>query len=197
MGKRLFLIICASLFGAYLSSSVLMATDEVNVVRVNDVKAVETVPLPEPKPEPEIMTRPTSTPVVRTPVAGIEPQIINYTVGIFSNQMVVHDLSYSSLYKTGRLVYGHNSANLLGNLGTLGDGAIFNVTEGGVTTTYRVAFKAMYEKTSDGFLNGDPYLMGTIVDTAMGHRLALMTCAGTTYGNGDASHRLVVYADPV
>ena len=189
MGKRLFLIICASLFGAYLGSSGLMATDQVDVIRVNDTKAVETVPLPEPEPEPE---------PIKTPVAGVaKPRIINYTVGVHTGEIVAHNLSYSTLYKTDKLIYGHNTANLLGNLGSLGVGSNFTVTDGGVTTTYRVSAKVMYEKTADGYLNSDPYLMGSIMQTAMGHNLALMTCAGTSYGNGDASHRLVVYADPV
>ena len=189
MGKRLFLIICASLFGAYVGSNVLMATDKVDVVRIDDAKAVETVPLAEPEPVPAS---------VRTPIAGVaKPQMINYTVGVHSGEMIAHNLSYSTLYKTGLLIYGHNTANLLGNLGSLGVGSNFTVTDGGVTTRYVVSAKVLYEKTADGYLNSDPYLMGDIVTTAMGHNLALMTCAGTSYGNGDASHRLVVYADAV
>ena len=52
-----------------------------------------------------------------------------------------------------------------------------------------------YEKTADGYLNGDPYLMGDIVYGAMGHSVALMTCAGKMIYPNDATHRLVVYAD--
>ena len=56
---------------------------------------------------------------------------------------------------------------------------------------------AVYQKTADGNLEGDPKLMGNIASTALGYDVALLTCAGTPYGNGDASHRLVVFANRI
>ena len=95
------------------------------------------------------------------------------------------------------MIYGHNSAGLLGSLFYRYPGETITVTEGGVTSNYVVSAVATYAKTPDGRLEGDPGLMSSIANTAMGHDLALFTCAGTNYGNGDASHRLVVYADRI
>ena len=211
MAKRLFLLIICNLITVATTPGLLMATDKVGVTALSNTGVVETVPLPveEPEePETEVViaatqpaTRAANT--VAAPVAGqattaktaTSAKSVNYTVSIYSNTMVAHNLSYNDLYKTGKLVYGHNSASLLGNLAARRVGEIITVTEGGVAKKYRVAAITRYEKTADGYLNGDPYLMGKIMRTALGHDIALLTCAGTAYGNGDASHRLVVYAD--
>lgn len=185
MGKRLFLLLFGLVLGVILSPKFLAATDSF-VVGQPEFHAVETKEIIK---EPEVS--------IPTPAPAPIPQMINYRVTVFSGEMVAHNLSYSDIYKTGRLVYGHNTANLLGNLGSLGLGSTFLVTEGGATTTYRVENVALYQKTADGFLDGKKNLMGQIMRTALGHDVALMTCAGQSYGNGDASHRLVVYANRV
>ena len=200
MGKRLFLLLIISFIGIINTPNILMATDTVEAE--NPVfNAVETVPLPEPEPEPE--PEPVSTTVqYAAPVAGYvttpaAPQVVNYTVTVYSGTIVADNLSYYDIYKTNKLVYGHNSYNLLGNLVNRYVGETITITEGGVAQTYRVSDIVLYEKTSDGYLNHDRTLMGRVMRTAMGHSVALMTCAGTSYGNGDASHRLVVYADAI
>ena len=190
--KKVFLILISSLISITMSPSILAATDRVSLTGLDDSDVVETVEKVE-----------EAQPVIaKAPEAGAEPaaakvvaQIKSYTVNIFSDTIVMD--CGGSICKTGKLVYAHNSANLLGNLSGIAIGEIFNVTENGVTTSYRVADKVTYAKTSDGYLENDPYLMGKIKNTAMGHNMALMTCAGVSYGNGDASHRLVVYADAV
>ena len=196
MGKRLFLLLIISFIGIINTPSILMATDAVEAE--NPVfNAVETVPLPEPEPEPVSPAVQYAAPAagyVTTPVA---PQITNYTVTVYSGTIVADNLSYYDIYKTNKLVYGHNSYNLLGNLVNRYVGETITITEGGVAQTYRVSDIVLYEKTSDGYLNHDRTLMGRVMRTAMGHSVALMTCAGTSYGNGDASHRLVVYADAI
>ncbi len=103
-------------------------------------------------------------------------------------------LSYSDIYRFRRMIFGHNTANLLGNLANLSVGQIIAISEGANTTYYRVAALATYENTPDG-LNGDPRFINELTLNAGGHDLALLTCAGTSYGNGKASHRLVVYVD--
>ena len=55
----------------------------------------------------------------------------------------------------------------------------------------------IYRKTEDGNLENDRGLMTRIANTALGYDVALFTCHGTSYGNGDASHRLVVFANAV
>ena len=78
--------------------------------------------------------------------------------------------------------------------------SIFTLTENGLTTTYRVTGITVFEKnptTKTLQLNGSGSYMRPLVENAMGHSVALMTCSGTSYGNGDASHRLVVFADKI
>lgn len=114
--------------------------------------------------------------------------------------------TYSDIYRTGKLVYAHNSSNLFGNLKNLGIGSTFTLTENGVTTTYKVSGVEYYKKIA---VNGGEDLakcsglsdncsgrwMNSLVKNAGYHNVALMTCAGQSYGNGDASHRLIILAD--
>lgn len=128
------------------------------------------------------------------------PAPVNYTVTKFVNSKdeyvaLASNLSYSDIYRYQKLIYGHNSARLLGNLSARYIGETFTITEAGETKTYRVADIQLYEKTADGRLNGTPRLMNKIARTALGHDVAMMTCAGTPDGKGGASHRLVVFAD--
>ena len=197
MARRLFLLLLAGFVGIVGSPEILMASDSFMAV-TPEFNAVETI-LPEPEPEPE----PEQTPVTisyTVPAAGyrpVAPQVKNYTVTIPTNRMISENLSYYDIYRFKKLVYGHNSSNLLGNLGSLAIGEVFTITEGGVIKNYRVADKLTYAKTADGNLENDPRLMRNIAYTAMGHDVALMTCAGVSLGGGDATHRLVVYADAI
>ena len=106
-------------------------------------------------------------------------------------------MSYNGLYKFRKMIYGHNSWNLLGNLINRYVGEIFTITEGGVARNYQVMAKQVYKKTGVSSLNNDPGLMTNIATTALGYDVALLTCYGTSYGNGDASHRLVVFANAI
>ena len=191
MGKRLFLLIIAGIIGFSSIPSVLMATDTIEVSDLDNTGVVETVPLPEPEPEPEVPA---------APVAGYAPavaQVANYTVTTYSADIMINP---AGIVKTGDLIYGHNSWDLMGSLEQRYVGEVFTITEGGVTRSYRVAAVVKYAKTSDevyDYLDGDKYLMGDIVYGAMGHSVALMTCTGEMIGGGDATHRLVVYADAI
>ena len=132
----------------------------------------------------------------------------NYTV-TRTTGTVVKTPTYSDIYRTGSLVYAHNSSNLFGNLKNLGIGATFTLTENGVATTYRVSGVEYFKKITVS--NGEDLAkcvggttdncsgrwMNSIVKNGLYHNVALMTCAGTSYGNGDASHRLVILADRV
>lgn len=187
MARSLFLLLIC-LFTVVFNPIALAAMDETEIIGLNPDGIVETIPLPEPEPEPE--------PVIYAPV------VLNYTVTQYIGSRAdynasAYNLSYGDIYKYGKMVYGHNTAGLMGSIAYLGAGSVFTVTEGGVTTSYRVNDIGFYQKTADGRLNGDARLMSGIASTAMGHDIALFTCAGTNYGNGDASHRLVVYGDQV
>ena len=225
MARSLFLFV-SIIFTMIMNPVTLSAANRVALTGLNPAGMVETVPLPVVEPEagpvvnaaseswggPEVVSEPknvSSEPVMQTAVVETQhqpvaaaPVVQNYAVSIhigsaseFNN--TANSLSYSSIYKFRKMVYGHNTANLLGSLAYRYPGEIISITEGGVTTNYRVAAVVTYAKTADGFLEGDKRLMKNIATTALGHDVALLTCAGTPYGNGDASHRLVVYADAV
>ena len=194
MARSLFLVLI-SLLSVVFNPIMLAATDDVEVSSLNPAGIVETVPLPEP--EPIVAEEPAA------PVAGVYvAPTFNYTVTINVGSRkeyndTAFNLSYADIYRFKSMVYGHNSANLLGNLAYATEGSVITVNEGAISQSYRVSSIVYYAKTADGYLNGDPYLVDTISKTAMGHSIAFMTCAGKPLGNGDATHRLVVYADAV
>lgn len=199
MCKKLFLLLFSAIMGIIIAPDMLTSADSFEISTIN-FNAVETVPLPEPEPEPvyEIASY-AAAPV--TEYVAPAPQMINYNVTIATGAIVQHNLSYSDIYRTGALVYGHNTWNLMGNLSSLGIGSNFTITEGGVTTTYQVANVVLFEKNDNKLqLNGSGSYMAAVAQaTHMGqhYSVALMTCAGQSYGNGDASHRLVVFANQV
>ncbi len=190
MGKRLFLFISICALVMVAQPQFLTACDAVVLTGVDDSTAVLTTPLSDP--EPESIPDP-------APATGVAPvaatMSINYNVTIVTGEIVADNLSYSAIYRTGKFIYGHNTSNLLGNLGNLNIGDNFTITENGVVSNYRVADKVLYEKSANGYLNGSWSLTYDVEVNASGHSVSLMTCAGTSYGNGDASHRLVVFAD--
>ena len=190
MGKRLFLFISICALVMVAQPQFLTACDAVVLTGVDDSTAVLTTPLSDP--EPESIPDP-------APATGVAPvaatMSINYNVTIVTGEIVADNLSYSAIYRTGKFIYGHNTSTLLGNLGNLNIGDNFTITENGVVSNYRVADKVLYEKSANGYLNGSWSLTYDVEVNASGHSVSLMTCAGTSYGNGDASHRLVVFAD--
>lgn len=100
----------------------------------------------------------------------------------------------------GKLLYGHNSGAVFGGLQYLSVGSTFTVTRNNVTTTYRIASMTTYEKSELSTMEARcnyKSLMQLIRDKAMGHDVALMTCAGTVFSDGDATHRLVILADSI
>lgn len=140
----------------------------------------------------------TKTSSAKTTASAV-PSIPTYSVTRYSSSIVAHP-DYSNIYKTGKLVYAHNTGKLFGGIRSFSVGATFNLIENGVTTTYKVSDIKTFEKNPENGLlqlNGSGNYMGTIVKTAFHHDVALMTCTGTSYGNGDASHRLVIFADKV
>ncbi|MBQ3320628.1 hypothetical protein IJG71_00625 [Candidatus Saccharibacteria bacterium] len=100
-------------------------------------------------------------------------------------------------------LYGHNSSAVFGNLVNMGVGSTFSITYGGVTTNYQVSKVTIFEKdVASGKLQLDGsgnYMRAVSNGKSDGvkHDFAIMTCYGTSYGNGDASHRLVLFADEI
>jgi sortase (surface protein transpeptidase) len=133
------------------------------------------------------------------------------TVCLKSTDSTAGSLSYSygyifnsSAYQSyNQYIFAHNSANLFGGLSGLGVGTRFAVTIQGKTTNYAVSKKVVYcdysnpthpcSNYSEPVLN----MYDAIRPGRQGADLALMTCAGWSIGNGDATHRLMVYAKRV
>ena len=117
-------------------------------------------------------------------------------------------LSYSHAYifnspnqnSFNQYIFGHSSASIFGSLANLPVGTSFGLTIGGDTTQYRISLKEVscdYSNPSYPCTNyPEPVLnmSDAVYPFRKGADLAIMTCAGTAIGNGDATHRLTVYA---
>lgn len=153
----------------------------------------------------------TETAEITTPTKAATPKsngggIQSYTITQVTGSLVASP-TYRDIYRTNKLVYAHNSSNLFGYLKNLRVGNMLTLTENGVTTTYRVAeiehfTKVPYTnpqgvsgenlaKCDANYNNCSGIWMGTLVNNAMGHTLALMTCDG----GANTPRRLIILAD--
>ena len=206
---RDYILVLLAVFGL----GAIFATDTPVSTEVNtDTQVVSTITLPELgqisevsldalSDTAEITAKPAATATkARSNTATLaSASIPTYRVTKYSADVVAHP-DYNNIYKTGKLVYAHNTGKLFGNLKSLSIGSTFNLTENGTTITYRVSDIKVFEKnpsTGKLQLNGSGDYMGAVVKNAFYHNVALMTCTGTSYGNGDASHRLVIFADQI
>jgi hypothetical protein len=100
-------------------------------------------------------------------------------------------------------LYGHNYGHVFGGLGEVNSFSIS--VNGGETYQYRVVAREIgcdYTNAGKGYpcsdFPGDPvvdmYKAITPSQVVGGRGVSLMTCAGTSIGGGDATHRLTVYA---
>lgn len=208
MLKRLIIILFSSFLGIVGNPEFLTASDSVVLTGLNEANIVETIPLPEPEPEPELMiTQVESAPVYYTYVE------LSYVVPVNSIQIAGRNLEIvdvadtrvdagSHVNKYGdKFLYGHNSWAVFGSLANMGAGSTFTVTYEGVTTAYQVQQVAIFEHTN-GLLQIDGvgnYMFSVSKARYQGvnYGLSLMTCYGESYGNGDASHRLVLFANAI
>ena len=101
----------------------------------------------------------------------------------------------------GKFYYGHNSGAVFGRLTALGVGSTFSIVDGGSTTNYRVEKVVIFEKNNNKLqLNGAGSYMNAVagaIHLGTHYSVSIMTCYGTSYGNGDASHRLVLFANAI
>lgn len=97
--------------------------------------------------------------------------------------------------------YGHNTSAVFGGIVNLGVGDVFSISYNGVTHNYRVSKTMIFEKNVEkGLLqlNGSGSYMKNVSlarSNGVQYSVSLMTCYGVSYGNGDASHRFVIFAN--
>lgn len=211
MIKSICLAMMSALIALIGNSFTMMAADSVLVTGLNPSKVVETVPLPEPEVAteeapsapvagtntvPVMPTVYTETYTAPAPAAPAAPVIQNYTVtyhvgSVQEFNALAYNLSYSDIYKFRKMVYGHNSSNLLASLANKSVGEVISVTEAGVTSNYQIVWKQQLVKESDSTLSG--YSMSSIANALGQYDLAFVTCAGY----GDTPYRWVLFANRV
>lgn len=223
MAKRLFLLLFLSLIGVINTPSFLTADDSF-IAKQPEFHAVKTVEIEETAEINEVAqvnedqnnisnntpVMSLNTPVVAEQVVAPAPVVpINHidiagrTLEIVTvNDTAVDSGNHVNRYGS-RFLYGHNTGAVFGGLVNLGVGSSFTVSIDGTSMTYQVKKVVIFEKnTANGRLqlNGEGNYMRKVANAThegVQYGLSLMTCYGTSYGNGDASHRLVLFADAV
>lgn len=199
MGKGLFLLSISSIIGVIFSSNMLTAADTV-ILSAPEFKAVETIEVIEPLvDEPKTYTQIMEDDGVSVFANSIS--IAGQTLEVVDVAGEAVESGYGVNRYGGKFLYGHNYAAVLGGMTGLGAGAGFSINNGGVTKNYVVAKTQVFEKNGEFLqINGRGTFMNAVINaTFMGeyYDLAIMTCYGENYENGDASHRFVVFANEV
>lgn len=215
MAKRLFLLLFSGFVGIFGSPEILMASDDFSLTGLNDANIVETVEILDNSDEADDLSNELpNEPVYVAPAQQVvqNPMYVapkNF-IQIAGRNLEIVDVPDTTVNagdhvnKYGdRFLYGHNTANVFGGIVNLGIGDTFSVVYNGATINYRVAKTVIYEKnTSNGLLqkDGAGSYMRLVADAksdGVQYGLSLMTCYGVSYGNGDASHRFVIFADAI
>lgn len=145
---------------------------------------------------------PVATPVVSepvTPLASNRIVIAGRSLEIVDVANTAVDAG-SHVNKYGaKFLYAHNSPSVFGGLVNVNAGDTFSMTYNGAVKQYVVSAKVIYAKSGPTTLSldGTDIQMSVVAKARYSgttYDLALMTCYGTMYGNGDASHRLVLFA---
>ena len=159
-----------------------------------------------------------STPATQTPATpAVKPNQI-VIGGRTISMTIVNDtradaVNHVNMYcgsnaACNKFIYGHNSSAVFGNLKNLRVGVdTFTVTLNGVTSTYRIVNKVIYDYELGGIgalrLNGDMsinYMNRTAKardNNTVQYDLSLMTCHGQSLGSGNATERLVLFANKI
>lgn len=216
------ILLLSSFIGIAANPELLMASDSVSLTGVSNSGVVETVMLPEPTTTTEsatptsgvtpVATAQASTPVV-APTPAPAPVAPTYVAPTNSIQVAGRNLAIVDVNSTTvdsgnhvnkygeKFLYGHNTTAVFGGLYNLKAGSVFTVTYGGVMKTYQVQQVVIFEKNNGLLqLGGAGNYMLSVSKArygGVGYDLSLMTCYGTSYGNGDASHRLVLFANAI
>lgn len=209
MFKKAFVIFLSSLIGIASSPDFLIASDNVDLVDLDQAKIVQTI-IPEPEPEPEPAPAPALVATVAYKPVYVAPAAPANHLDIAGRSLTVEYTDSTAVnagsvvkFYNNKFLYGHNSGAVFGFLPSVGVGQSFSLTYNGTVNTYRVSNKIEYAKTSATTLGigNTTYKMGHVANgydpNEVRHSIVIMTCSGTSYGNGDASHRLVLFADAI
>lgn len=93
----------------------------------------------------------------------------------------------------GQFYYGHNSAQVFGGLANLSVGSTFTINLDGTDYQYRIA-KIETVANDDSLASNMKKVASGKDYSGTQYDVTLMTCAGTPYGDGNATHRTIVYA---
>lgn len=125
--------------------------------------------------------------------------ILGRTINLFvSNDTAINAGSMVARYVNGgkypgRFYYGHNSGAVFGGLANLWVGSTFTINLDG--TNYNYAIAKIETVPNDNVLASNMKKIAAGKDFGgVQYDVTLMTCAGTPYGNGNATHRTIVYA---
>ncbi|MBR2741918.1 hypothetical protein IKD98_04185 [Candidatus Saccharibacteria bacterium] len=211
MAKSLFLFTISALMTLLWTPEVLMA-DDFDLKKLPDFDDVETVievkPVEVIEPVQPVVTQAVSTPRVETMTRPVAQPAVQ-TAPVYSNSFSINGRNLelvdvaspavnagNHVNRYNKMFYGHNSAGVFAGIGSAGE---FSVTENGVTTRYRVMEQHTFEKYSATHLSldGQVYSMASLANRAWGYDAIVVTCAGTSLGNGDATHRLMLFANKI
>ena len=217
--KSIFYMLLSSFIGIIANPEILMASDSVKLVGIDNTNIVETVILPE--------ENKTSIPVAGVAVKPVVNTVLqqNNTLKDVSSVKIAQPVSSNradfawgsqdlikvsstavnagkNVARIGKLLYGHNYTDF-GNITSLKVGDVFTIVENGVATSYRVVANpingdngVVLDKKGETVLSysGDARYsdidVNALVNYGMGHSLALLTCYGT-------NSRYVVVADAI
>ncbi|MBR0430786.1 hypothetical protein IJJ05_00650 [Candidatus Saccharibacteria bacterium] len=206
MAKRLFLLLFLSLIGVINTPNFLTADDSF-IIRQPEFHAVNTVEIERPVAKTNGVQTVTTANTQVVPVVSVAPA---NSIAIAGRNLAVVNVANTAVdsgnhvNKYGdRFLYGHNTSVVFGGLVNLGVGSSFTLTLDGLSTNYQVKRVVIFEKnTTNGRLqmNGEGSYMKSVANANFDgaqYNIALMTCYGISYGNGDASHRLVLFADAI
>ena len=182
--------------------------DRVDFAAFDEMSLADTLDLPERAPNVNISDTYTA-PAVRSYTSTTTSyssetrtnsiSILGRTIDIFvssdtrinAGSMVARYIN-GSKYR-GQFYYGHNSAQVFGGLANLSVGSTFTINLDGTDYYYRIA--KIETVANDDTLASNMKKVASGKDyNGTQYDVTLMTCAGTPYGDGNATHRTIVYA---
>ena len=182
--------------------------DRVDFAAFDEMSLADTLDLPERAPNvnisdtytaPAVRSYTSTTTSYSSETRANSISILGRTIDIFvssdtrinAGSMVARYIN-GSKYR-GQFYYGHNSAQVFGGLANLSVGSTFTINLDGTDYYYRIA--KIETVANDDTLASNMKKVASGKDyNGTQYDVTLMTCAGSPYGDGNATHRTIVYA---